>query len=73
MRNSRQIICGKCKSFFVTHNKYKPWGCKRFGFKSQNLPSQVIFSTTGTNCAYFVKKVNLKDQKEQPVRNVRMT
>ena len=72
MRNSRRIICGKCKSFFVTHNKYKPWGCKRFGFKSQNLPSQVIFSTTGTNCAYFIEKEVFVKNKPSQVRNERM-
>ena len=72
MRNNRQIICGKCESFFVTHNKYKPWGCKRFGFKSQYLPSQVVFSTTGTNCAYFIKKEIFEKNKPSQVRNERM-
>ena len=73
MKKNNQILCGKCKFYFVTYEKYKPWGCSKFGFKSSILPSQLVFNTTGTNCAYFVKKVNLKDQKEQPVRNVRMT
>tara|TARA_Y100001968_G_C19182044_1_gene630918 strand:- start:584 stop:805 length:222 start_codon:yes stop_codon:yes gene_type:complete len=73
MATRKQIACLKCQSYFVTYDKNRPWGCSRFGFKSSILPSQLVFNTTGTNCAYFVKKVNLKDQKEQPVRNVRMT
>lgn len=56
MKMRQQILCGKCEFFFVTHNKFKPWGCTKFGFKSQALPSQVVFSTTGINCAYFKKK-----------------
>ena len=56
MKKRRQVLCGKCEFFFVTYNKFKPWGCSRFGFKSQALPSQVVFSTTGINCAYFKEK-----------------
>ena len=70
MKN-KQVVCGRCKFFFVTYNKYKPWGCKRFGFKSQNLPSQVVFSTTGINCAYFVRKAALLKKPMSQARNER--
>ena len=71
MKKRTQILCGTCQFFFVTHNKFKPWGCSRFGFKSQSLPSQVVFSTTGTNCAYFRKKYVLLKKRPSQVRNER--
>lgn len=72
MKNRVPVICGRCEFFFVTYNKYKPWGCSRFGFKSQALPSQVIFSTTGTNCAYFKKKDTLVKKRPSNVRSERI-
>tara|TARA_A100001011_G_scaffold384966_1_gene458289 strand:+ start:826 stop:1062 length:237 start_codon:yes stop_codon:yes gene_type:complete len=71
MKKRQQILCGKCEYFFVTYNKSKPWGCSRFGFKSQALPSQVVFSTTGINCAYFKKKNVLLRKHASQARNER--
>ena len=57
--------CRDCRFLFITHDKFKPWGCSNFGFKSRNLPSQVVFSTTGTKCAYFMKKDKLIKYKKK--------
>lgn len=51
-----QIVCGKCEYYYVTHDRLRPWGCRKFGFKSSRLPSQEVRSTTGMNCAYFTEK-----------------
>ena len=67
------IACGKCQSYFVTYDKNRPWGCSKFGFKSSTLPSQLVFNTTGTNCAYFKKKVFLERSKKSDIRSVRTT
>ena len=50
---NRQIRCAMCEAFFVTHRPATPWGCRRFGFRSKIIPSLLVFSTTGTKCAYF--------------------
>ena len=71
MKKRQQVLCGRCEFFFVTHNRFRPWGCSKFGFKSQTLPSQVVFSTTGINCAYFKKKAVLFKKLAPQVRNVR--
>ena len=71
MKNQKSILCGKCEFFFVTYNKFKPWGCSKFGFKSQALPSQIVFSTTGINCAYFKKKNVLLRKHASQARNER--
>ena len=51
-----QIVCGKCEYYYVTHDRARPWGCRKFGFKSSRLPSHEVRSTTGMNCAYFTEK-----------------
>ena len=51
-----KITCSNCVHFFVTHDKNRPWGCKKFNFKSKSLPSQSVFITTGTDCAYHKAK-----------------
>ncbi len=71
MNKRTPVLCGKCNFFFVTHNRYKPWGCTRFGFKSQALPSQVIFSTTGTDCAYFKQKDLINTRRVSQIKSER--
>ena len=48
--------CHGCRHFFVTHNRQRPWGCRKFGFTSMRVPAQEILATTGTECAYFHPK-----------------
>ncbi|MAI97084.1 MAG: hypothetical protein CML37_00100 [Rhodobacteraceae bacterium] len=61
-------LCRNCQHFFITHDKFKPWGCSNFGFKSINLPSQIVFSTTGMKCAYFKQKNLLLKTKKHSKR-----
>ena len=50
------INCARCRYFFVTHIRVTPWGCGKFNFRSRVLPSQLVFSSTGTKCAYYADK-----------------
>ncbi|HCN31654.1 MAG: uracil-DNA glycosylase [Candidatus Micropelagos sp.] len=45
--------CFQCRHLFVTHDKNKRWGCRKFGFKSAILPARVVLSTSGMKCASF--------------------
>ncbi len=54
----KKVTCQGCKFFYVSYRLYKPWGCKKFGFISKNLPYQVVFSTTGIECAFKTEKKN---------------
>lgn len=63
IKNKREIKCALCESFFVTHIKSTPWGCRKFGFRSQILPSQLVFSSTGMKCAYFKTRIPKSPQK----------
>ena len=51
-----QIVCGKCKFYYVTHDISRPWGCRKFRFKSKSLPNQEVKQATGMDCAYFTEK-----------------
>ena len=54
-----KIICSKCIFFFVTHDKNRPWGCKKFNFKSKALPNHSILMSTGMECAYHTLRKNV--------------
>tara|TARA_B100001996_G_scaffold240012_1_gene185518 strand:+ start:3331 stop:3555 length:225 start_codon:yes stop_codon:yes gene_type:complete len=69
---SDTIICRNCRYLFITHDKFRPWGCSNFGFKSPNLPSHIVLSTTGMKCAYFKKKDLLIKKKRNRNRGGRL-
>ena len=58
---TRHVNCYRCEYLFITHEKNKRYGCKKFGFKGPYFPSITVFSTTGTKCAYFKLKKRLQD------------
>ena len=61
------ITCNQCINLFITHDPKRRWGCRKFGFKSHKIPSQVVIATTGMKCAYY-KKRNFKKSVENPRR-----
>jgi hypothetical protein len=48
--------CFGCRNFFITHEPSHPYGCRAMGFKSKNIPSQVVFESSGMECQLYVKK-----------------
>ena len=46
------VRCHGCLHYFVTYDRYRPYGCARFGFKTKSLPAQVVVESTGMQCAY---------------------
>lgn len=48
--------CRKCIYFFITHNPAQPYGCRGLGFKSTQLPSTLVFATSGIECQTFKEK-----------------
>ena len=66
------ISCAKCEYYFVTHDPTRPWGCKRFGFKSHVLPNQAVKNATGMECAYYsLKKVRITQRENFENGNTR--
>ncbi|WP_294960896.1 uracil-DNA glycosylase [Sulfurimonas sp.] len=56
----KRINCRRCQYYFVTWEKDKPHGCKAYGFKSLQIPSIVVFQSSGTDCSMFAQKVSAK-------------
>ncbi|MDS9472335.1 uracil-DNA glycosylase [Sporosarcina pasteurii] len=50
------VNCFQCESFFVTWDRQNPRGCKAYGFKTRELPSNVVKRSSGMNCLKFRRK-----------------
>ncbi len=48
--------CFKCDFFYITHDPARPYGCRGMKFKSRQLPSRVVFASSGLNCQLFTEK-----------------
>ncbi len=57
MKDREDIInCTKCKHIYVTWDKDFPHGCRAMGFKSRDVPSLVVYQSSGMPCQRFEKK-----------------
>ena len=56
MKKPPPVDCFKCRYFFVTWDSNNPRGCKAFGFKTTQLPSEVVFENSGEPCLKFSPK-----------------
>jgi hypothetical protein len=56
MADVKRIDCRKCRHYFVTWQESAPHGCRAMGFKSAQLPSVVVYRTSGRACLYFEQK-----------------
>ncbi len=50
------IDCHKCEYYYVTWDKHFPHGCKAMKFKSKQLPSVVVLTSSQTDCLLFQEK-----------------
>jgi len=53
---SPKVNCFHCAFFTLTWEPKHPKACKLFGIKSMQLPSVIVFNSTGEQCSGFVKK-----------------
>ncbi|MFK5936974.1 MAG: uracil-DNA glycosylase [Sulfurimonas sp.] len=56
----KKINCRRCQYYFVTWENAKPHGCKAYGFKSAQIPSMVVFQSSGVACSLFKQKLPSK-------------
>ena len=52
----KRINCRRCEHYFVTWEAGKPHGCRAYGFKSPQIPSMIVFQSSGTECSLFKEK-----------------
>ncbi len=52
----KRINCHNCKYFYITWDYVFPKGCKLFQIKSKELPSKLVYQSTGNICLQFEEK-----------------
>ena len=55
-KEREKIDCFKCKHFYVTWDQSFPRGCKAMGFKSKEMPADVVYQSSGMECMRFEEK-----------------
>ena len=53
-----RINCLKCRHFYVTWDPRFPRGCRAYEFKTRQIPSAVVRSSSGVDCMKFSPKSN---------------
>ncbi|EHP29263.1 hypothetical protein SMGD1_0736 [Sulfurimonas gotlandica GD1] len=56
----KRINCRRCQFYFVTWEKNQPHGCRAYGFKAPQIPSLVVFQSSGMDCSLFKEKAPVK-------------
>lgn len=64
------VRCHGCKYFFITHERNRPYGCVKFGFKGKKLPATIVMETTGTQCAYRLARSSTHNERRENHRKV---
>jgi len=54
--NKKAIKCRECVHFYITWDKHYPKGCRAMGFKSIEMPSIVVYKSSGVECLKFEMK-----------------
>ncbi len=50
------INCLRCVHYYVTWKPATPRGCRLVGFESREMPSMLVFESTGRKCIGFKAK-----------------
>ena len=53
---ARTVSCRGCKHYRISWDPKAPHACAAMGFKSQKLPSIVVYETSGIECQMFQAK-----------------
>ena len=50
------VNCRQCKHYYVTWDRKFPHGCRPMRIKSGQLPSNVVYQSSGKECLAFQAK-----------------
>ncbi len=56
MAELKRPQCTRCAYYVVTWDPAKPHGCKAMKFKSKEMPSRLVFESSGSECRSFKPK-----------------
>ncbi|MBC9786151.1 uracil-DNA glycosylase [Heliobacterium chlorum] len=55
-RKKNPVQCHRCTHYYVTWDPTFPRGCRLLGFKTEKIPSAVVYESCGTPCEGFQPK-----------------
>ena len=55
-----KVNCLACRYFYITYEPSHPYGCKSLSFKSKEMPSRVVYISSGMECQSFTPKTPVK-------------
>ena len=61
-KNSNRPDCFKCIYFGLTWEQKMPRECKLYGFKTNDMPSNTVYKSSGLPCDGFVQKKDIKNR-----------
>ena len=56
MPTPAKVNCLACRYFYITYEPSHPYGCKALSFKARELPSRVVYISSGMACQSFAAK-----------------
>ncbi len=71
MSEDKRINCFNCEYYYVTWEQAAPRGCRKYGFKSRDLPSLVVSRNSGSKCLSFKEKNKKKNSDEVDLNDER--
>lgn len=60
MSMAKENLCRKCQHFCMSWDSTAPYSCRKFAFKSKEIPCFVISRETQEDCHYFEPKKKKK-------------
>lgn len=54
--DEKTVNCFECRYFYITWDDKFPRGCRAMKFKSREMPSKVVYASSGVECLKFKKK-----------------
>jgi len=50
------VNCLACCHFYITYEPAHPYGCRALAFKAREMPSRVVYASSGMECQAFSNK-----------------
>lgn len=50
------VNCLACRHFYITYEPNHPYGCRALSFKAKEMPSRVVYASSGIECQSFAQK-----------------
>ncbi|MDD5757921.1 MAG: hypothetical protein PHI06_02435 [Desulfobulbaceae bacterium] len=50
------VNCLACRHFYITYEPNHPYGCRALNFKAKEMPSRVVYASSGMECQSFSPK-----------------